>query len=279
MPVLTSTALRSLVLAGAGLSLFACSTNDGDICDTEPNAPECNELGTEDSDLVEDSGLTPTDEPIPTDTGTPEEELPVFFGDFTLETASDIAILAQFGQIAGNLTIRGDEIVSLEGLENLKSVDGYLAIIDTTNLTSLAGLDNLERVNFSLYVETNAELTSIEALDTLLSVGASVTIEENPKLVSAAGLENLTSVTIIRIYNNDSMTDLTGLNNITQAEEILVFDNASLNSLEGLGALTTVDRDVQIYANPELCRSTVLEFVDGITISGSSYTYDNDEDC
>lgn len=72
-------------------------------------------------------------------------------GDVELKTSADIASFAAKGtsMIKGNLTIgsdNGEEIKSLEGLENLKEISGSLIILNSFTGEDLTGLDNLRTI-------------------------------------------------------------------------------------------------------------------------------------
>jgi len=70
-------------------------------------------------------------------------------GNYTIDdidTADDLDALSRCKSIIGNLSISSTLLTSLEGLECLTHIGGYLRISDNDSLTSLAGLENLKTV-------------------------------------------------------------------------------------------------------------------------------------
>lgn len=72
-------------------------------------------------------------------------------GDVVLKTESEITAFREKGtsMINGNLTIgtdNGEEITTLDGLENLKEVKGIINILESYKGTDLTGLDNLKSI-------------------------------------------------------------------------------------------------------------------------------------
>jgi hypothetical protein len=87
-------------------------------------------------------------------------------------------------QIEGDVTISGNLIDDLSGLNTISSIGGNLIISDNTNLTSLAGLENLS------------------------SIGEALIISNNDGLISLSGIDNINSFTIndLTIINNSSLS-------------------------------------------------------------------------
>jgi hypothetical protein len=68
-------------------------------------------------------------------------------------------------EIEGNVTITGDGITSLTGLEGLISIEGDLAIYLNYGLTSLTGLDNIDAGSITgLVIVDNSLLSTCEVL-------------------------------------------------------------------------------------------------------------------
>jgi hypothetical protein len=82
-------------------------------------------------------------------------------GNYTIDdidTADDLDALSRCKFIIGNLSISSTLLTSLEGLECLTHIGGYLRISDNDSLTSLAGLENLKTVAANLVIVRNHEL-------------------------------------------------------------------------------------------------------------------------
>ena len=93
---------------------------------------------------------------------------------------------------AGYLSVTGADIVNLDGLANLSSVE-------------------------DLRIESNAALTNIVGLANLTSVGNNLVIRSNEALINVDGLANLTSVGwALAIISNFALTDIDGLANLAE---------------------------------------------------------------
>ncbi|MBE0662662.1 MAG: T9SS type A sorting domain-containing protein [Bacteroidales bacterium] len=165
-------------------------------------------------------------------------------------------------EIEGDVLIKGNDITSLNGLNILTSIGGYLI------LGKYGG---------------NPALNSLTGLDNLISIGGDLKMYFNNALISLAGLENLTSIGgNFGIYSNNSLTSLTGLENLVSIGGNLNiggqdFGNASLTSLTGLDNLISIGGNLFIRDNPELSDLTALEsltFIPGdlIIIGNDSLT-------
>ena len=91
-----------------------------------------------------------------------------------IDTAADLEALEGCKSVTGNLQVTDSPLTSLEGLECLTHVGGYLYIDDNDSLTSLEGLEKLKSVGAELYICANDELCTSLALalrDQLLDAG------------------------------------------------------------------------------------------------------------
>ena len=97
-------------------------------------------------------------------------------------------------QIAGYVSISGDDISNLNGLNGLNSIWGSLYISNNDSLDNLSGLENLASIGGSLDISQNQALTDLSGLEGLTSLTGSLLILGNDSLVSLEGLEGLTTV-------------------------------------------------------------------------------------
>jgi len=134
-------------------------------------------------------------------------------------------------EIEGNVTIRGEDIVNLNGLNLLTSIEGNLKIghyyiiwmsyaCDGTSLCDLSGLDNLSSIGGDLRIYCNQFLVSLTGLENLTSIGNDLIIGGysvepigffgNTSLIDLSALYNLTNVgNYIKIMANDALLSLT----------------------------------------------------------------------
>jgi hypothetical protein len=116
-------------------------------------------------------------------------------------------------EIEGNVTIQGNDITNLNGLNVLTAIGGAVYIADNFALTSLTGLNNLTSIGGGLGISFTA-LTSLTGLNALTSIGGELEISFTA-LTSLTGLNALTSIgDHLIIQNNDELTSLMGLGNI-----------------------------------------------------------------
>ncbi|NTV83601.1 MAG: hypothetical protein HGA23_04795, partial [Bacteroidales bacterium] len=86
-------------------------------------------------------------------------------------------------ELNGVITITGNDIASLEGLQMVNSVNGALKINNNPQLTNLAGLDAITLVNGSVTITGNSILTDITALSNIdTSLVSYLGIINNPLL-------------------------------------------------------------------------------------------------
>lgn len=121
-------------------------------------------------------------------------------GDVQLKTSADIATFAAKGVsvINGNLTIgsnEGEDINSLNGLDNLKEISGTLTILNTFKGEDLTGLDKLESVG-SLKIGASESYSTVPleyvSFNSLKSVdGNFVVYNNNIKYVDFKGIETI----------------------------------------------------------------------------------------
>ena len=186
-------------------------------------------------------------------------------------------------EIAGNITISGENITNLNGLDVVTSIGGSLWINNNDSLTSLTGMDNLTSIGGTLSIIGYYPLNSLSGLDNLTTINRSLIIgcydEDigvgNLSLSSLAGLENLTTIGgNLSISGNWVLTSLTGLNNVISIGEDFNVNNNALTNLTGLNNVISIGEDLEIYDNNALACLTGLENV--TTISGYLKINNND---
>jgi hypothetical protein len=144
------------------------------------------------------------------------------FGHYYLRTQQEIDSF-QFDypechELSGNVSISGNDITNLNGLNVITSIGGILEIIENPNLASLTGLDNLVSVDEILYIRINDLLNDLQGLNGLISLGGhDLWIEGNNNLHSLSGIDSINAQTInfLLIANNPvlSLCDVTGICN------------------------------------------------------------------
>lgn len=117
--------------------------------------------------------------------------------------------------ILGNVKISGNDIQSLQGLNQIKTIRGNLEISDNAQLQRLAGIERLDSVygNFSLV--SNPALQLVSDLDSLKFVGGGFLVNGNASLTSIEGLDSLHFIGIsLRIIFNPLLTNISGFSQL-----------------------------------------------------------------
>jgi len=161
-------------------------------------------------------------------------------GNVTLTTQAEVdqfAIDYPFcTQINGVLTIDGDDIINLDGLNNIASVTAYMAIQNNALLENVNGLENITTLGTSLSIINNPVLLHINGLTGLSSIGTEIQLDNNALLQNISGLSNVSGIGGgIWITSNPQLQTLNGLQNIQQVGgDIEIAGNAILNDISFL---------------------------------------------
>lgn len=179
-------------------------------------------------------------------------------GNLTLASQAQINTFAttypNCTEIAGNLFIGVSEgtsdITDLSPLNKIETITGDFNI-ERSALTSINGLNNLSTINGHAYIGLNPSLTQINNLNNLTNIDGSLNITNNPLLSSLSGLNKLTNVgSFLKIWDNTALNNIDGLNKlITIGGTLTIINNSSLANLNGLSSLTTIAGSLIIQEN------------------------------
>jgi len=167
------------------------------------------------------------------------DEGPVFEGDMVISTIEDYNKF-NFEYVFGTLTIENLNTPDLSKLSTLKDVGGSL-IIRNCGITSLNGLENLETINTNLIFENNENLETICCLDHVERV-ESLQIIDHPSLTSIEGLSGLRIVNdTLRIRDSRQLASLNGLQRLETVNKPFILNEAGIQNLDGLQSLEHVE--------------------------------------
>jgi hypothetical protein len=178
-------------------------------------------------------------------------------------------------ELSGDITISGNDILSLNGLAQINSVGGSVHIFNSRNLTGLTGLNRMKSIGGSLDIYQDSAMQSFSGLEGLTKIGKRLEIESNPVLTSLSSLGNVnTSLEALHVVYNNKLSNLTGLNRIKRIENICwISFNPSLKSLSGLDSLISVGGSLEIDSNDSL---ETLAGLDKLTdIKSGMFLWDN----
>jgi hypothetical protein len=110
-------------------------------------------------------------------------------------------------ELKGEVHISGNDILNLNGLSVVTSIEETLIIESNTQLAALTGLDDVASIGGVLYITANDSLITLAGMNGLTSVGE-FRIEGNAHLTSLKGLDNIDAGTVyyIAIYNNEKLS-------------------------------------------------------------------------
>jgi hypothetical protein len=153
----------------------------------------------------------------------------------------DVNRFPNLRSITGNIQCLKD-IVTLDNLQNLTTVGGWMNFYKCTELTSVEGLQNLTTVGRWMNFYKCTGFTSVEELQNLTTVGESLDFFGCTGLTSVDGLRNLTTVGgYLNFSGCTGLTSVDGLRNLTTVGGSLNFSGCTgLTPVNGLPNLTTV---------------------------------------
>ncbi|MCF2446307.1 T9SS type A sorting domain-containing protein [Dyadobacter sp. CY345] len=182
--------------------------------------------------------------------------------NFTTQTSIDTYAATHPGcaVIFGNVSISGDDITNLAGLNGLIAITGTLDIKANPMLTSLSGLSNVSQIGQSVNIESNPLITSLDGLGNLFNIGGSLRIVFNNGLQNISALSKIKTVNgFLSIGANPLLTSLSGLENLTNIiGEVSIAQNTVLTNVDALSALTSIQGYLFISENPALVNLTGL---------------------
>ncbi len=151
--------------------------------------------------------------------------------------------------------VENAQLTSLNGLQSLKSVSGLR--IAGTNLATLTGLNNLQTVSYYFAIG-NTALTDLSGLDSLSTVNGSFSISSC--WAGDGGFVNC-------LPSNPLLTSVDGLTSLSSVGSLYFRSNTALTDLHGLVAVQ-VANDVEIIDNTALPTCEAQWLVDWLTQKG-----------
>jgi hypothetical protein len=197
------------------------------------------------------------------------------FGEYNFRSQANVDSFPSYysncNNLAGNVWIDGDDIINLDSLYGIDTIEGRLFICGNNNLSSLNGLNNLKTILGELiigYSELggNPGLTNMMGLNNLTSVSGGITIMLNSGLLNLSGLDSLSSVgEEFQISGNERLINLQGITSLNYAGSLDISANDSLISLDGLQGLNLCG-DISVGYNHMLVTLSGIENLDASQI-------------
>lgn len=196
-------------------------------------------------------------------------------GNFEIQIADDLALVAGCQSIDGDLNITGIDQNDMIALHSLESITGELWFFSIENLQSFHGLENLHTIGGGMIISYNNALTSLNGLDALQNVGGTLSITGNSLLADISSLNTLQMIGGTLLLDRLAIENLTAFSNLTTVGESIYVSNCAnitslvdvASSLESFGAsdvIGTYDPSyglieslLYVYNNESLCDSAI----------------------
>lgn len=163
--------------------------------------------------------------------------------------------LIYVGELSVNYTT---DLISLNGLNNIKLVGTDINIVQNEALTDANALSSITSIGGNIYISTerdidfifnfssvpgniNVNAPNIDMLSNITSVGRNLEIRGTTTLTNLDALSNITTVPGNLWVQGTALTNIDGLSNISSIGANLIFwEIHSLHNLDGLSGLTTI---------------------------------------
>ena len=202
----------------------------------------------------------------------------LLIGDFSSAcTEIDITSLnglSQITSIGGNLKIHRTLLTDLSGLDNIQSVNGFMALTSNSSLESINGLGALNSLGGIIIGFDNYSLTDIDAFLNLSTIGGDVAIFSDG-FTDLNGLSNITSIEGGLSLGCYGLLNLNALSNLTIiGGDFILNENYSLADIEGLSNLTSINGN--LYLNNNHTISNLDGLLNLASINGCIFLNQND---
>jgi hypothetical protein len=161
--------------------------------------------------------------------------------------------------IEGDVTIYGENIKDLSGLNVLETIGGELFISECDSLISLNGLNNITTIGGTVFISFNRRFKDLTGLENLTSINGEIWIQNHDSLQSLNGLERLIAINgRLLIGGNTMLTNLEGISNIdpNSITKLLISSNNSLSDCSSQSICDFVNNpsgSIDIFDNSPGC--------------------------
>lgn len=170
--------------------------------------------------------------------------------------------------IAGNIIIDGFDtgrLMNLDGLKQLKIIEGSLFIGNHLLLNDLSALQQLEKIGGDLIIINNPSLQEISSFINLSRIEGSLRLINCPQMeqVYFPALQAVEENLIV--FFNARLQTLSGFESLERiGEDLHISRNPYLTNLKGLEELERIEGDLMIFRNPFLRHLSGLDNLTGI---------------
>jgi hypothetical protein len=161
----------------------------------------------------------------------------------------------KLNSIVGHFSLETQQDVNDFGKLNYTSIDGSLVIgncCSLSNITTLEPLNNIEGIFGFLIIQNNPQLTSLNGLEDLQymcdSEPTSISIDNNETLTDISAINNINycEMMSLSLADNNKLTNINAFSEVKNLSEIILQNNKNLidlspfNNLEKIGFLTLI---------------------------------------
>jgi len=190
------------------------------------------------------------------------------FADINSSDSSDIHDLSNLigiREVRQTVNIKRTKLKNLRGLDSLEVIGKGFGVLINEEIISLAGLEKLKSVGGNttsqdgFTISKNRKIEQLNNLRKIEYIGDWLIIDNNPKLQSIEGLSSSRTTTLDRIFihDNESLINLNGLENIKYIKEvnfgvISILRNKNLENVNGLENIELIEKGFLISRNDKL---------------------------
>lgn len=155
--------------------------------------------------------------------------------------------------VTGDIFIANGILPNLNDLSSLSEVGGEIFLLNQTQLTDISVFSSITSVD-NLIILACDSLSSLDGLQNITEIRGTLRMGFMPLLEELTIFQNLTTVGSLDFYENAALIDLTGLENLEQIEDNLyLLDNPSLSDMSSIGDLSAEGMsEVVVFGNPNL---------------------------
>lgn len=154
-------------------------------------------------------------------------------------------------RVKASITINDSNIMFLDSLYKIDTIDFALAVNQNSALKSLEGLHNLKLVQ-DLGISGNPLIMDLKGLRSLKNAINSLSVENMSGLINLTGLESLENTRQLAIVNCNKLSNLIGLSALTKTSTFIIQGNMVLQNLIGVNTSKTFGDHFNISYNPNL---------------------------
>lgn len=143
------------------------------------------------------------------------QKLESISGSIILNNNAGIPLLGGFENLGSCESIEiidNIDLISIDGFNNLNSIDAHFLLFNNNFIESLKGFNSLKSIGTDLQIEGADELRTLEAFDSLNSIGGEFILNRNFHLEDIYSIRNLRSVGGITISGFEQLKNLDSLN-------------------------------------------------------------------